>query len=126
MANKRVLVIDDDNGIREIIQVSLEVVAGWEVITAASGREGLVKAQNEQPDLIILDFMMPDLDGQATFRQLQANVATQHIPTIFLTAKEVYYEEDDLINSGVTGIIHKPFDPPELVRQIQKFLHWQD
>ncbi|ACK72367.1 response regulator receiver protein [Gloeothece citriformis PCC 7424] len=124
MAGKRVLVIDDDNGIREIIQVTLEIVAGWEVITASSGKEGIVKAQKEQPDLIILDFMMPELDGKATFKQLQANTQTHHIPTIFLTAREVNHEEEELMSSGITGIIHKPFDPPELVRKIEHFLHW--
>ncbi|NEQ11264.1 MAG: response regulator, partial [Moorea sp. SIO4E2] len=76
MTTKRILVIDDDDGVREIIQFSLEAAAGWEVLTAASGKEGLAKAEADQPDAILLDVMMPELDGPATFRQLQANAVT--------------------------------------------------
>jgi DNA-binding response OmpR family regulator len=126
MATKRILVIDDEDGLREIIQFSLEAVAGWDVCTAASGSEGLVKAEAEQPDAILLDVMMPDMDGPETFRQLKAQAATQDIPTIFLTAKARGSEKQLLINLGIAGVIVKPIKPQELVDQIQEILNWHD
>ncbi|NEO73129.1 response regulator [Moorena sp. SIO3H5] len=126
MTTKRILVIDDDDGVREIIQFSLEAAAGWEVLTAASGKEGLAKAEADQPDAILLDVMMPELDGPATFRQLQANAVTADIPTILLTAKARSSEQKQFLDLGVTGIITKPFKPMELVEEIQVILNWLD
>lgn len=126
MTNKRILVIDDEDGIREIIQISLEAAAGWDVFTAASGSEGLENAQISQPDAILLDVMMPDMDGPTTFRQLQANSATKHIPTILLTAKAKISEQKQFIDLGVKGVITKPFKAMDLVKQIREILHWRD
>lgn len=121
---KRILVIDDEDGIREIIQISLEVAGGWEVLTASSGNEGLVTAKIEQPDAILLDVMMPDMDGPTTFRQLQANSATQGIPTILLTAKAKISEQQQFIDLGVAGVITKPFKAVDLVTNICQILGW--
>jgi CheY-like chemotaxis protein len=121
---KRILVIDDEDGIREIIQISLEVAAGWEVLTASSGNEGLVTAKIEQPDAILLDVMMPDMDGPTTFRKLQANADTQGIPTILLTAKAKISEQQQFIDLGVAGVITKPFKAVDLVTTICKILSW--
>lgn len=126
MTTKRILVIDDEDGIREIIQICLEAVAGWDVLTAASGSEGLAKAEASQPDAILLDVMMPDMDGPTTFQQLQANTATQHIPTILLTAKAKISEQQQFINLGVTGVITKPVKAQDLVDQIREILNWSD
>ena len=126
MTTKKVLVIDDEDGIREIIQICLEAAAGWDVLTAASGSEGLATAQAEQPDAILLDVMMPDMDGPTTFRQLQANRATQHIPTILLTAKAKISEQQQFIDLGVTGVITKPFKAQDLVNQIRQILNWEE
>ena len=87
MPVKRILVIDDENDIREIAQLSLEMMGGWTVVTARSGQEGIDKAIAEQPEAILLDVMMPEMDGPTTLQQLQANAVTKHIPVIFLTAK---------------------------------------
>lgn len=126
MTSKRVLVIDDDDGVREIIRFSLEAVAGWEVLTATSGSEGLVKAHEDLPDAILLDVMMPDLDGPETFRQLQTNPLTAEIPTILLTAKAKISEQKQFKELGVNGVITKPFDPMDLVEQIREILTWRD
>lgn len=126
MATKRILVIDDEDGIREIIQICLEAVAGWQVFTAASGSEGLVMAQETLPDAILLDVMMPDIDGPMTFRELRANAVTQHIPTILLTAKAKISEQQQFINLGVTGVITKPFKARDLVDQMRQILGWQE
>lgn len=126
MTTRRILVIDDEDGIREIIQICLEAAAGWDVLTAASGNEGLTTAQQEQPDAILLDVMMPDMDGPTTFRHLQANTTTQHIPTILLTAKAKISEQKQFIDLGVTGVITKPFKAQDLVNQIREILNWSD
>lgn len=126
MTTKRILVIDDEDGIREIVQFCLEAVAGWDVLTAASGSEGLVKAEAEQPDAILLDVMMPDMDGPTTFQQLQVNPATQYIPTILLTAKAKTSEQQKFIDLGVSGVITKPFKAQDLVEQIREILNWRE
>jgi CheY-like chemotaxis protein len=124
MSDKCLLVIDDDDGVREIVQISLEVAAGWQVLTASSGREGLQVAAKQQPDAILLDVMMPDMDGAETFRRLRACPETQDIPTILLTAKAKMSEQQQYMNLGVTGIITKPFEALNLVSQIQAILNW--
>jgi CheY-like chemotaxis protein len=125
MTAKQVLVIDDEDGIREIIQFSLEAVAGWDVTTAASGSEGIAKAATNPPDIILLDVMMPGLDGEATFQQLQANPETCNIPVIMLTAKALESENQQLMALGVAGVITKPFKAKDLVMRIQQILNWE-
>jgi len=123
---KRILVIDDAEDIREVAQVSLEVVGGWEVLTASSGREGVAKALAEQPDAILLDVMMPDQDGPTTFKQLQANHATQHIPVILLTAKALASDRRMFADLGVVSVISKPFEPMSLAAQVAQALGWEE
>jgi CheY-like chemotaxis protein len=123
---KCILVIDDDNGIRNLIRFSLEALTPWEVLTASSGREGLAIAQSRQPDAILLDVMMPELDGVATFGQLQTQPNTKEIPTIFLTAKAQTQEYEEHLALGIAGVITKPFKAQILVSQIKQFLNWQD
>lgn len=120
----RILVIDDEDDIREVAQLCLEMVAGWEVLTAGSGSEGLAKAEAEQPDAILLDVMMPDMDGLATFQKLQANPATQHIPVILLTAKVQSADRHRFAEAGVTAMIAKPFNPLNLADQVAETLGW--
>jgi CheY-like chemotaxis protein len=126
MKPKKILVIEDEDGLREITQFSLEAAAGWDVSTAESGSEGLIKAEAEQPDAILLDVMMPDMDGTETFRQLQSNPSTRFIPTIFLTAKARGSEQQALIDLGISGVITKPIKPHELVEQIREILNWTE
>lgn len=121
MGNRRVLLIDDEDDIREVAQLSLEMVANWDVVTAASGAEGIVRAACDQPDAILLDLMMPDMDGRATFDGLQANPSTQHIPVILLTAK---LQPRDQLAQDVVAVISKPFDPMRLPGQIATMLGW--
>jgi CheY-like chemotaxis protein len=123
---KRILVIDDENGIRNLILFSLEGLTDWEVLTAASGTEGLAIAQDHPPDAILLDVMMPDLDGIATFAQLKLNPILQNIPTIFLTAKATATEYEELLTLGIAGVITKPFKAQMLVNQVKQYLGWQD
>jgi CheY-like chemotaxis protein len=124
--SKRVLVVDDEKGIRTIIQISLKAIAGWEALLAASGQEGLTMAQSEKPDAILLDVMMPEMDGLTTLQHLQANPNTSTIPVILLTAKAQTSEQQQFAELPVTGIITKPFKAPDLVQQIRFLLHWQE
>src|SRR5438105_4266437 len=121
---KRILVVDDEDDIREVAQVSLELVGHWEVVTAANGRDGLEQARTAQPDAILLDVMMPDLDGPATLAQLQADPVTQHIPVLFLTAKAQAAERSHLAQLGAAGILTKPFDPLTLSSEVASVLRW--
>ena len=124
MAHKRVLIIDDEDDIREVAKISLEIVAGWEVSTSGSGAEGLVIAIEQQPDVILLDVMMPDMDGPATFMELQREDATRNIPVILLTGKERTSKHANLQSLGVRGAITKPFDPLTLSSDVSKVLGW--
>lgn len=125
MSTKRVLIIDDEDDIREVAQTSLEMMGGWEVLTAGSSTEGLVKAEVEQPDAVLLDVMLPDMDGPATFHKLQENPATKQIPVILLTAKVQAADQRRLSNLGVAAILTKPFDPISLADQVAKVLGWE-
>ena len=124
MTAKRILVIDNEHYIQEVAQICLETTVGWEVLTASSGREGLLKAQSEQPDAILLDVMMPDMDGVATFEKLQDNPATQHIPVILLTAKIQASDRRRYAELGIKATIAKPFNPLELASQVAQALDW--
>lgn len=120
-----ILVIDDEQTMRHILQCCFEDVAHWEVITASSGKEGLVKAEKEQPDAILLDVMMPEMDGLEFIQHLQAKPETYTIPVILLTAKiEVIHNSWDWQNC-VVGAIAKPFDPILLVTQVADYLGFQ-
>ncbi len=121
---KRILLIDDEEDIREVVQLSLEMMGGWQVITAPSGSEGVTKADLEQPDAILLDVMMPDQDGLMTFQQLQANLTTKQIPVILLTAKVQAVDQRQFAELGVSGVITKPFEPLCLADQVATILGW--
>jgi DNA-binding response OmpR family regulator len=119
MTSKQILVIDDEDDIRQLIQTCLEIMGGWKVLTATSGNQGLFLAQSSQPDAILLDVMMPDMDGLTTFQKLQANQATKHIPVILLTARGRNNDKILFNNLGVVrGIISKPFNPQKLAVQV--------
>lgn len=126
MAARRVLLIDDEDDIREIAQLSLEMVGHWDVVAASSGAEGLVRAAADQPDAILLDVMMPDLDGLATLDRLQADPSTRHIPVIFLTAKVQAVDQRVRGSRGAAAVIPKPFDPLRLSGQVASILGWKD
>jgi len=122
---KRVLVIDDEDDIREVATVSLQTVGGWDVLTANCGAQGIEIAIREQPDAILLDVMMPEMDGPTTFQNLQANVLTRNIPVILLTAKVQSTDRRRLADLGAKAVLSKPFDPLTLASQVAEVLGWQ-
>jgi CheY-like chemotaxis protein len=121
---KRILIIDNEQYIQEIAQICLETVAGWQVITAGSGQAGLSQAEAHVPDAILLDVMMPDMDGLATFQALQANPKTRQIPVILLTAKLQVADRNRYAELGLQAAIAKPFNPLELAEQVANALGW--
>lgn len=124
MSPKRILIIDDEERIREVVRACLEDLAQWYVIVAASSEEGLVKAASESPEAILLDISMPDLDGFEFLERLQANPAIQSIPVILLTAKVQPSDRSRFAQMGITGVITKPFNPVTLSTQIATILGW--
>ena len=120
----KVLIIDDEDDIREVAALSLESVAGWEVFTANSGSQGLARAVEHQPDAILLDVMMPGMDGPTTFRELRKNPLTAKIPVLLLTAKVQSSDQRRFADLGVEAVLFKPFDPLTLSDQIAGVLGW--
>jgi len=118
----RVLLIEDEDHIREVAQVSLEAVAGWEVLAASGGVEGVAIAEAQHPDAILLDVMMPDVDGPETLLRLRASEKASDIPVVFLTAKAQAAEKRQLFELGAVGVVQKPFDPMELAYQVAELL----
>lgn len=124
MLPKHVLIVDDEDDIREVARLSLEMTEGWRVSTATCGTVGAELARREKPDAILLDVMMPDKDGPSTLRELQRSEETRLIPVIFLTAKVQGADRRKFLELGVQGIIAKPFDPLTLGKQIREALAW--
>lgn len=118
-----VLLIDDDPDIRQIGHLSLHVVGGFDVIVAASGAAGVAQAQIQTPDVVLLDMMMPGMDGIATLAELRRLPAMQEIPIVFFTAKVQRTEKERLMALGAAGVIAKPFDPMTLAQDLKKLLN---
>lgn len=118
----RILIIDDEELIRRIGVISLGQLGGMEVMTAASGSEGLSKAAETRPDLVLLDVLMPGMDGEATLRALRAQPATAAIPIVFLTAHDLPSELQRLRALGPAAVLTKPFDPVTLPGKLRALL----
>ncbi|PSB12850.1 two-component system response regulator [Pleurocapsa sp. CCALA 161] len=125
MTKKNILLIDDEETIQEVVQVGISIEAGWQVEIASSGLVGIDLAQNHQPDLILLDVMMPGMDGIDTLSHLKNNDKTSTIPVIFLTAKAQAVEKKQFQSLGVVDVITKPFNSMTLASQIAKILRWE-
>lgn len=117
----RVLCVEDDPDIRVILEFSLRTVGGYEVLCCAGGRAALDQVQAFQPDLVLLDVMMPDLTGPETLVALREMPAMTGVPVVFLTAKAMPDELEHLLRLGATGLIVKPFDPMSLPNDIKPF-----
>jgi CheY-like chemotaxis protein len=118
----KVLIVDDEPDIRRIAKLSLSRVGGMEVVEAANGAEALVRAKADKPDAVLLDVMMPGLDGPSTLARLREDPATSGIPVVFLTAKAIAAERERLKVLGAAGVLTKPFDPMTLARELRALL----
>ena len=121
---RRILVVDDDELILEVAQMSLEMVGGWTVTTAADGQEGLERARADLPDAIVMDVMMPGMDGPTAALALRADPATAGIPIVLLTAKVQAAERAAMAALPVAGVVSKPFDPMQLPAELSALLGW--
>ena len=126
MSAMRILIIDDEDDIREVAALSLEATAGWEIITASCGLDGIRAAADGKPNAILMDVMMPGMDGPTTFRQMQLNPEIAKIPVLLLTAKVQGVDQRRFAGLGVAGVLFKPFDPLTLASQISATLGWKD
>ncbi|MGB3758325.1 MAG: response regulator [Rivularia sp. (in: cyanobacteria)] len=124
MTVKKILVVDNEEYIQEVTKICLQTTAKWQVITASSGTEGIQKAETEKPDAILLDVMMPDMDGITTFKYLQENSNTNQIPVILLTAKVQNTDRSRYADLGIKAAIGKPFSPLTLAQEISQVLGW--
>jgi CheY-like chemotaxis protein len=121
---RRVLIIDDEDDIREVAALSLEATAGWEILTASSGAEGISIAAAQKPDAILMDVMMPAMDGPTAFKEMQKLPEISHIPVILLTAKVQGVDQRRFAGLGVAAVLFKPFDPLSLSEEISAALGW--
>lgn len=122
--SKRILVIDDELDIREVVCLSLEEFGGWQTDSAGSGWAGVQKAATAAWDAILLDVSMPDMDGFAVVKALQAQPQTQTIPVVLLTAKVLTSDRDRFTTLGVAGVITKPFNPVTVWQEVAQILGW--
>ncbi len=114
----RILCVEDEIDIQTVAKLALETVGGFVVEICGSGEEALEKAPDFQPDLILLDVMMPGMDGLDTFRAVRALPKLEDKPIVFMTAKSQAHDVAKLMELGALGVISKPFDPIDLSRQL--------
>ena len=123
--SRDILVVDDDDSVREITQMSLEAVAGWHVRVASGGLQALELLREQLPEAVLLDVMMPGMDGPATFRAMQEDPALKDVPVVFLTAKmQVGGGTQPWDGLDIAGVIPKPFDPMSLAAQVSALVGW--
>jgi two-component system OmpR family response regulator len=122
MKISKVLLVDDEPDIRRIAELSLRAVGKWDVSLASSGAEALTVAASYQPDVILLDMMMPGMDGVTALAQLRAQPETAHIPVIFVTAKVQRQEVAEYLALGALGVVTKPFDPMALPAEMRRLV----
>lgn len=121
---QRVLHVEDDPSIRMVTSVALEKVGKLQVLSCESGQEALAKAADYDPELLLLDVMMPQMDGPTTLGELRKKLDLSGRLVLFMTAKVQQNELDHYMSIGAHGVIIKPFDPMTLAAQIQQ--HWSN
>jgi CheY-like chemotaxis protein len=119
-ALRRIMCVDDEDDILEVVRLCLEMLGGLEVICCHGGREALEQISAVRPDLILLDVMMPVMDGPATLLQLQKSPAGKNIPIVFMTARVRNTETEEYMRLGASGVVAKPFDPSTLFPDIER------
>lgn len=122
MEVKKVLYVEDEVDIQTIAQIALKDIGGFDVLVCSLGKEALEKAPNFNPDLILLDVMMPEMDGPKTFEELKKIDSLKDTPVIFMTAKVQPQEIKEYKNLGAIDVISKPFDPITLAETIKEIV----
>jgi CheY-like chemotaxis protein len=122
MSSLRVLHVDDEPDIREVVEMSLGLDPDFSIKSCSSGADALSASEAWQPDVILLDVMMPVMDGPTTLKHLRERPGTAHTPVVFMTARAQASEIDQFISLGAVGVIPKPFDPMKLAESVKSFL----
>jgi len=120
---QRILHVDDDDDIRAIAAMALELIGLFELLQCASGKQATEEAASFSPDLLLLDYMMPDMDGKETLRELRKLPGLSHVPVVFMTARVNENLSNELRRDGALDVIAKPFDPMELATELRAL--WQ-
>lgn len=120
---RRIMCVEDDADLRMLIEFSLTTLGGFEVCLCAGGKVALAQAPHFNPDLVLLDVMMPDLSGPETLAALDRQPGMAGVPVVFLTAKAMSHEVEDLLQYGATGVIVKPFDLVRLPQDVR--MYWE-
>ncbi|MCU0547404.1 MAG: response regulator [Oscillatoriaceae cyanobacterium Prado104] len=124
MTDKQILVVDDEEHLRELVQACLEDLGGWETLVAGSGEECLQILKTEKPSAILLDVSMPGMNGIDVHDRLQSDPKTRSIPVILLTAKVLPSDRAKFAEMGVAGVISKPIQPTTLTEEVADILGW--
>ncbi|MEQ9364474.1 MAG: response regulator [Leptospirales bacterium] len=116
---RRILYVEDEQDIQEIARMSLETVGGFTVKTCGSGQEAIDSAPKFKPDMILLDVMMPGMDGVTTMAKLRENPALADTPIVFVTARVQSHDIREYLGKGAAAVITKPFDPMQLPDEVR-------
>jgi CheY-like chemotaxis protein len=122
MDGYRILLVDDESDIREVAEISLGLDPAVTTKSCASGQDALTQAAEWQPDMILMDVMMPVMDGPKVLARLRENVRTADIPVVFMTARAQTSEVERFLSLGAAGVIAKPFDPMTLAASVRAYL----
>lgn len=117
---RKVLAIDDDENVLELLRCRFERLRGYDIYTSVSGEDGYEIAKRHKPDLIVLDWVMPSCSGLATLRRLKNNPTTKDIPVLMLTGKTLFKDAEKALAAGATGYVTKPIKPSQLFMQISR------
>jgi CheY-like chemotaxis protein len=126
MTDRQILVVDDEEHLRELVQACLEDLGGWETLVAGSGEQCLEILKTARPNAILLDISMPGMDGIAVYDRIQSDPMTRSIPVILLTAKVLPSDRAKFAEMGVSGVIAKPIQPITLTEEVAEILGWED
>ena len=122
---RRILVVDDDDAVRRAVTTSLHMMSDWDIFDAYCGTQALESARQSTPDAILLDVMMPAMDGPSMLSKLRSTRSTSDIPVILLTARVRAVDEGAFAHLPLAGILVKPFDPLRLATQVAQVLGWE-
>lgn len=122
---RHVLVVDDSLLIREVTRLALESAGGFTVSAAESGVEAVAAAAADPPDVILLDVVMPDMDGPATVQALRMREETRNVPVVLVTGRDQEEDRRAFAELGVAGVIQKPFDAGTLAAQVRQLMEWR-
>jgi CheY-like chemotaxis protein len=123
-SSRKILVIDDSILIREAAKIALGTIGGWQITTASCGEEGIERALSERPDAILLDVVMPGIDGLTVAERLHVIPATSSLPIVLLTAHDRLDDSERFLRLSIAGVLAKPFDISGLSREVSTLLGW--